>query len=169
GYLRPGDIAIHGVQVDDEDIALLKQRGCHVVLCPRSNAQLGVGLPPVEKYLAAGMLPALGTDSLASAPSLSIWDEIAFAADKFGDKVPRSAWLRMATQGGAAALGLDKQIGALKEGYDASFQVVSLSQELSLKALPKRSALIDTLCAPHARPVVHCLYLKQHQVYLNQD
>ena len=38
-------------QVDDQDIALIRQSGSHVVLCPRSNAALEVGKAPVAAYL----------------------------------------------------------------------------------------------------------------------
>ncbi|MBW2690144.1 MAG: amidohydrolase family protein, partial [Deltaproteobacteria bacterium] len=83
GRLRSCDLVVHGVQVDAVDIDLLKKTGCSVALCPRSNAALNVGKAPVSAYLKAGVPLALGTDSLASAPSLSIWDEMAFARDWF--------------------------------------------------------------------------------------
>jgi cytosine/adenosine deaminase-related metal-dependent hydrolase len=158
GRLRPGDLAVHGVQADAADIDRLKQAGCFVALCPRSNAALNVGKAPVAAYLKAGVPLALGTDSLASSSSLSIWDEMAFARDWFtGAATPRD-WLEIATLGGARALGLQDRIGQLAPGCDASFQVVTLPE------LPGKDALEEALCAAgrHAR-VTH-LFLASRNV-----
>ena len=70
-HLRPHHLAVHCVDLDDEDVALLKASGATVVLCPRSNAYIGCGTPRLDALLAAGVPLAIGTDSLASAPSLS--------------------------------------------------------------------------------------------------
>ena len=70
-HLAPHHLAVHCVDLDDEDVALLKASGATVVLCPRSNAYIGCGTPRLDALLAAGVPLAIGTDSLASAPSLS--------------------------------------------------------------------------------------------------
>jgi cytosine/adenosine deaminase-related metal-dependent hydrolase len=62
---------VHCVDVDAEDLALLRASGATVVLCPRSNRFISGRLPPLEALLAAGIPLALGTDSLASCPSLA--------------------------------------------------------------------------------------------------
>jgi cytosine/adenosine deaminase-related metal-dependent hydrolase len=158
GRLRPGDLVVHGVQVSAADIVLLKKHACSVVLCPRSNATLDVGKAPVAAYLAAGVPLALGTDSLASAPSLSIWEELAFASSWFAGQATPRDWLRMATLGGAQALHLYERLGQLSPGHDASFQVISLP------ALPRLSELEEALCtAGQALRVTH-LYLASSNV-----
>jgi cytosine/adenosine deaminase-related metal-dependent hydrolase len=70
-HLAPHHLAVHCVDVDAEDLALLRAAGATVVLCPRSNLYIGGRLPPLEALLAAGIPLALGTDSLASSPSLA--------------------------------------------------------------------------------------------------
>ena len=158
GRLRNNDLVVHGVQVNDADIALLKSKACSLVLCPRSNAALNVGKAPVAAYLKAAMPLSLGTDSLASAPSLSIWDELAFARSWFdGDLAPRK-WLEIATMGGARALGLQGRTGQLVGGCDASFQIASLPD------LPAIAELEEALCAAGESVVVNHLYLAAQNV-----
>ena len=158
GLLDRGNLAIHGVQVDAEDIDLLAKSGCAVVLCPRSNHRLDVGQAPLAAYLRAGVPLALGTDSLASAPSLSLWDELAFAASRFAGEAAPAILLAMATRGGAQALGLGGKLGCLCEGYAASFQVVSLPQ------LPALETLAATLCAAGSEVCIDHLYLDGRNV-----
>jgi cytosine/adenosine deaminase-related metal-dependent hydrolase len=158
GRLRCNDLLVHGVQVDDADIALIKRTGCHVALCPRSNAALDVGRAPVVDYLKADVQISLGTDSLASAPSLSIWHELAFARSWFAGDVSPRKWLEIATLGGARALGLQGRIGQLAAGGDASFQVVSLPD------LPSIDEIEEALCASGESVVVSHLYLAAQNV-----
>jgi len=160
GRLRAGDLVVHGVQVDVDDIDLLKQSGCSVVLCPRSNASLKVGKAPVAAYLQAGVPLALGTDSLASSQSLSIWDEMAFAMDWFSGEAQPCDWLEIATLGGAKALGLQEKMGHLFPGLEASFQVVTLPE------LPSVETLEKVLCTAGQNVTVTHLYLAAENVLL---
>jgi cytosine/adenosine deaminase-related metal-dependent hydrolase len=119
GVLRPGLLAAHGVQVDEADCALLAARGAVVVLCPRSNEALGVGLAPVPELRAAGVRMCLGTDSLASVPTLDLWDDVLALRRAFPSLEPE--WLvRAATRGGAEALGYD-DLGRIAPGAAAAF------------------------------------------------
>ncbi|MBA3531061.1 MAG: amidohydrolase family protein [Ardenticatenales bacterium] len=79
GVLGFRPLLVHMVQVTDNDIQRVARSGATVVHCPRSNARLECGRMPLEKYLAAGVPVLLGTDSRASSPSLSVWDEAEFA------------------------------------------------------------------------------------------
>jgi cytosine/adenosine deaminase-related metal-dependent hydrolase len=118
GALHPRLVAAHGVQVDAVDRETLARRGVHVVLCPRSNRALGVGTADVPALLDAGVRLALGTDSLASAPSLDVLDDAVLLHRQFPALDPVSI-LRMATLGGAEALGLD-DLGAIAPGKRAA-------------------------------------------------
>jgi len=129
GGLGPNQLLVHGVQLDDKEIAMIAAAGAQLVLCPRSNAQLQVGIAPVAKLKKAGVKLSLGTDSLASNKSLSIWDELAFAAATYADCLSPKELIALATCGGAAALGLQEQLGALKTGLRASFQVIALNEQ----------------------------------------
>ena len=119
GVLHEHLVAAHGVHVDAGDRDRLRKRGVHVVLCPRSNATLGVGRAAVPALEAAGVKLALGSDSLASAPSLDVLDDAILLSEQFPELAP-SAILRMATLGGAEALGLS-ELGAIEPGRRAAF------------------------------------------------
>lgn len=123
--LMPSTMAIHCVHVTLADAKLLKQRGVSIVLCPRSNDKLDVGQAPAELFKKLGIPLALGTDSLASNNSLSLWDEIRFALSAFQSKLLPTDLFRMSTIGGALALGLSNSNGSLEAAKRADFQVIS--------------------------------------------
>jgi anti-anti-sigma factor len=87
GALALKPLLVHAVQVTDADIALIKKYGCTVVHCPRSNLRLQCGRMPLEKFLEAGIPVMLGTDSLASSPSLNIFEEVEVAVALHHGKV----------------------------------------------------------------------------------
>jgi cytosine/adenosine deaminase-related metal-dependent hydrolase len=118
GLLHPGLVAVHGVQLDAADRETLARRGASVVLCPRSNRNLGVGQADVPSLLRAGVPLCLGTDSLASVDTLDVLDDAVLLSRQFPDLDP-AVILRMATVGGAAALGLD-DLGTLAPGKAAA-------------------------------------------------
>jgi 5-methylthioadenosine/S-adenosylhomocysteine deaminase len=129
GVLQPETLLVHCVQVDDADIALLAERKVWVAHCPRSNANLKVGLMPLGKMLSAGVKVCLATDGLASVDSLSPLDEIRFAIKvarehpKLYPALPPSRWLRMVTLDAAASLGLDRFVGSLDAGKQADIAI----------------------------------------------
>jgi cytosine/adenosine deaminase-related metal-dependent hydrolase len=124
GLLTPTTLAVHCVHVTYADVHILKSRGVHVALCPRSNELLDVGRAPLALLKKIGIPLALGTDSLASNNSLSLWDELRFALDIFPSDLSEQHVFRMVTTGGAAALGLIETCGSLEIGKRADFQVV---------------------------------------------
>ena len=118
GVLHPRLVAAHCVQVDAADRELLARRGVHVVLCPRSNRNLGVGPADVPGLVAAGVLLALGTDSLASVDTLDVLDDAVLLHRSFPELEP-AAILRMVTLGGAEALAFP-DLGAIVPGRRAA-------------------------------------------------
>ncbi len=135
GGLFPENLLVHGVQLNDAEIQLLAERQMRLVLCPRSNAKLNLGKAPAGKLQRAGVKLALGTDSLASCDSLSIWDEMTFAQHWFGTELDAPTLFNMATQGGAEALGIENEMGSLEAGKLASFQILQ----------PKTTVAIDSI------------------------
>jgi cytosine/adenosine deaminase-related metal-dependent hydrolase len=128
GVLSPRAIAVHCVQLGAADAARLKERGCRVVTCPRSNRRLGVGVTPVGLLLEQGVPVALGTDSLASAPDLDLFAEMAALREDHPGLAPATV-LRMATLGGAEALGLAHRLGSIAPGKLARLAVVPLADD----------------------------------------
>ena len=127
GGLFPENLLVHGVHLNDVDIELLARKKMSLVLCPRSNARLKVGKAPAGRLRKAGVRLALGTDSLASNDSLSVWDEMRFAATWFAGEIDAPAIFSMATQQGADALGLGGEYGSLSPGKRAGFQIIKCS------------------------------------------
>jgi cytosine/adenosine deaminase-related metal-dependent hydrolase len=112
GVLGPGTLLVHLTVADSDSLDLAARSGCIAVLCPRSNLHIGGRLPPVEGIRAAGLAAALGTDSLASCPTLDVFGDMQALARAGVDP----AWLlRAATIGGAAAIGRS-HLGALSVG-----------------------------------------------------
>lgn len=128
GLLTAGALAVHCVQLTLADAEILSRRGVTVALCPRSNERLDVGRAPVALLRKLGIPLALGTDSLASNDSLSMWDEMRFALDIFKKELSPADLFSMATAGGARALGIAGTHGSLEPGKQADFQLVACPQ-----------------------------------------
>lgn len=127
GFLSSNLLAVHAVQVSDGDIEIIKNTRVSVAHCPRSNRELGVGKMPLKKFLAAGINVGLGTDSLASSPSLNMWEEMRYAYRMHRpDGISARDIFELATIGGARALGMKKEIGSLEPGKRADIIVVPL-------------------------------------------
>ncbi len=73
-------LLVHMVCAGAEDRRIAREAGATVVLCPRSNLHIGGRLADVPALLDDGVALALGTDSLASTPDLSLWGEMATLA-----------------------------------------------------------------------------------------
>ncbi len=102
--LAPDVLLVHLTDARRDELAMVAERGAHVVLCPRSNLHIETRLPPLLDILAVGIEPALGTDSLASNASLDVLAEARALADRFPN-VSAKSLIQMATWNGARALG----------------------------------------------------------------
>jgi 5-methylthioadenosine/S-adenosylhomocysteine deaminase len=116
-------IAAHAVWLSEAEMNLLATHDVAVAHCPGSNGKLGSGVAKVTELLARGVRVGLGTDGPASNDDLDLWDEMRLAAllarsvsaDPSAISTPMA--LRLATRGGAEALGLP--VGALEVGRPA--------------------------------------------------
>ena len=149
GLLSPALIAVHAVHLNAREIELLAEHGCSVAHCPSSNLKLASGIAPVTQLLAQGINIGLGTDGAASNNRLDIFQEMRLAAllakEQGGraDAIDAHRVLRMATLGGARALGLDADIGSITTGKYADLCAVRLD---------------DIALAPCYHPVSHLTY-----------
>ncbi len=125
GLLDPLTLCVHLIHADKKDMDILGQSGARVCICPRSNHNLHGRLPDVEAMLDKDLTIALGTDSLASCSSLSIFDEMAYIKKSF-QRVDPKRILTMATLNGARALGLDHVAGTLDRGKESAFIYLNL-------------------------------------------
>ena len=125
GFFDGPTIAAHVVWPTDTEIPILRDRKVGVIHNPTSNMKLASGVSPVAKMLDAGVRVGLGTDGPASNNDLDMWEEMRLAAllqkvDRMDPTVlPAATVLRMATSGGATAIGLGDEIGSLESGKRA--------------------------------------------------
>ncbi len=131
GALRPGTVLAHSIHLSGEDIARIAASGAGIAHNPESNLKLGIPrAAPVVAALAAGIPVGLGTDGPASNNNLDLFDEMDTAAKihKFAaadpSALPAETVFRMATMGGARALGLHDRIGSLEPGKRADIVLV---------------------------------------------
>jgi 5-methylthioadenosine/S-adenosylhomocysteine deaminase len=126
-------VAAHCVHVTPEEIELLARYDVAVAHCPRSNAMLGCGIAPLAELRSAGLRIGLGTDSPASAPSFDLFEELrsavfaARARERNPEALTAAEALRLATLGGAEALGLADEVGSLTPGKRADLFVLDLA------------------------------------------
>jgi 5-methylthioadenosine/S-adenosylhomocysteine deaminase len=125
GFFDGPTIAAHMVWPTDKEITILAERKVGVIHNPTSNMKIASGISPVTDMLAAGVLIGLGTDGAASNNDLDMWEEMRLAAflqkvDRMDPTVlPAPTVLKMATSGGAAAIGLGDTIGSIEVGKRA--------------------------------------------------
>jgi cytosine/adenosine deaminase-related metal-dependent hydrolase len=128
GWLTSRTLVVHGVQLTDPELERLARAGTTLVTCPSSNQWTGAGLPPVDRFYASGVRVAVGTDSLASAPDLNLFREMA-EIRRLAPDVPASDVLSSATRVGAVALGfLDR--GSIEVGKRAALIAVRCPETL---------------------------------------
>lgn len=151
--LSPRLQCVHMTQIDESDIALLSEFGCHVLHCPESNLKLASGISPISKLLDAGINVALGTDGAASNNDLNMLGEMRTAAllakvqSENATSVPAHQALRMATLNGAKALGIDQITGSLEVNKAADIVAINLNN-IALQPLHNPvSQLVYTDCS----------------------
>jgi cytosine/adenosine deaminase-related metal-dependent hydrolase len=125
GFLDDRTVAVHGTHLTAEELRRLRERGASLVACPRSNRRTGVGAPPISAFFDAGLQVAIGSDSLASAPDLDLFAELA-EVRRLAPHVPAARLLASATRDGAAILGFDGTLGVLQPGAAASLTAVDV-------------------------------------------
>jgi 5-methylthioadenosine/S-adenosylhomocysteine deaminase len=122
GLLTPALNAARMVQLDSADLALMQRTGISVTVCPQGDLQRGHGLPPIAAFSAARVRLGIGSAG-AAVLGHDIWGNMKIVA------LLSNAWdaLRAATHGGAAALGLENDVGSLETGKWADLCCADLS------------------------------------------
>ena len=146
----PNLLAIHCVQVDDDDIEKLADYDIAVAVCSRCNAQLAMGIAPLSKFIKAGIRVGLGTDSPAATEATNPFAEMRLsmllqrALGNRSDFFKASQMIRMATLGAAEALRIDDTVGSLDVGKCADIIALDLSNSNQAPTHDPNSAIIHT-------------------------
>jgi aminodeoxyfutalosine deaminase len=130
GALDANTLVVHGTRLTRAELETVAARGATLVTCPRSNRHVGVGDPPVQSFFETGVRLAIGTDSLASAPDLGIFPELA-ALRHLAPTVPASRLLESATRIGAEALGFATEYGTIEPGRRADLLAIHVPAGVS--------------------------------------
>lgn len=117
-------VAAHVNDADDAAIETLARTGTTVAYCPRASAYFGAerhfGPHRYREMIEAGVVVALGTDSLVNLPEaaategISVLDEMRFLHQR--DATDPRLLLRMGTVNGAVALGMDTSSFKIERG-----------------------------------------------------
>ena len=140
-------VLAHCVHLDEAEFQTLLNTKTNVAHCPSSNLKLGSGIAEISKMLNQGISVSLGADGAACNNRLDMFTEMRSMAllqkALHGPEVvPAKQALRIATMGGAKALGFENEIGSLEAGKRADVIVVNLN---SLHSTPHAKDLVSAL------------------------
>lgn len=131
GLAKPNLILAHSIWLNDEEKAIIRDRGVKVTHCPGSNMKLASGIAQVPELLKEGIPVGLGADGAPCNNNLDMFQEMRLTA--FIQKIQHGPTvmdaktvLRMATIGGAEVLGMEKEIGSIEVGKLADMQLLDL-------------------------------------------
>ena len=133
GVLSPRFVGAHGVWLDGDELAMMKQADAALVHCPGSNLKLGSGLADVRAWRRAGVRCGLGSDGAACNNRLDTFAEMGLGAGiarvlHRDEPSPARDMVALATCDGAEALGLGAETGSLEAGKQADVSVVRVDQ-----------------------------------------
>jgi 5-methylthioadenosine/S-adenosylhomocysteine deaminase len=139
GLLTPALTAVHMAVANTADLELAQRSGIAVTLCPESSLRTGNGPPPVAAWAATQLRLSLGSGIANPGGGVDLWTAMRFLAllsmapDSGLADLPHrglDAWdaLAVATRGGAAALGLDAELGTLEKGKWADMCCIDLQR-----------------------------------------
>lgn len=138
---------IHMVHVSEDDIRDIVKNDIGIVICPRSNNFLNVGLPPLRLYKDLKRI-GIGTDGLSSNFNMDMFEELRFFYLTFKETLGTDApyfTLYIATLGGARSLFIDDITGSIETGKYADLIAVRPSSRYADPYLDIISAGKDDL------------------------
>ena len=160
GILDENTMLVHAVWVDDNDVDTIAKRRATVVHNPESNMKLASGIAPVPKFLAVDISVGLGTDGCASNNNLDLFQEMDFAAKihKANTLNPTvmdaRTVLKMATIGGAKAIGFDKKIGSIEIGKEADLIILNTQKPHLIPMYNPVSHIVYAVIGSDVRDVI---------------
>lgn len=148
GFLGPDLIAVHCVQLEEEDIDLIKQHDVKVCHCPLPNMLLASGIAPIERLRTEGVTVSLGVDGAASNDKQDMLEVIKMTSllQKVNlhdaSALPAAEVLAMATINGALSLGREDDLGGLEVGKKADLFIYDPMTPTSIPVHEPVSSLV---------------------------
>ncbi len=134
GMLTPSTIISHSIYLSDSDMDIIKKRGAHVAHNPQCNMKISSGVAPIPALLKRGVNCTIGTDGVCSNNDLDMWDEMRTASflhkltTMSPTTMPAYEILKMATIGGAKAIGREGELGVIAKGALADLVVLNTNR-----------------------------------------
>ncbi len=133
GVLKQNSCLAHCIWLNENEMTLLAERHAQVLHCPSSNLKLGSGIARVPEMLQRGINVSIGADGAPCNNTLDMFHEMRLAAliqkPAHGPvTMPAHTVFTLATIGGAAALGLDDEIGSIAPGRKADIVLLDLDK-----------------------------------------
>ncbi|WP_426451911.1 5'-deoxyadenosine deaminase [Paenibacillus sp. S-38] len=125
-------ILAHCIWLDEEEKRIIRERGVHVSHCPGSNLKLASGIAETPELLKLDISVSLGADGAPCNNNLDMFNEMRLAAliqkPIHGPTAMNArSVFRMATIGGAKAVGMEKEIGSIEVGKKADLALLNLN------------------------------------------
>ncbi len=135
GVLDHRSNVIHGIWLDDEDLSAIARAGSTIAHNPVCNLRLGSGIMPFRRIRDLDIPVCLGTDEAIADDSINLWTtmKIAGLIHNITDAEYRN-WptadeiLSCVHRGGARAMGLEGEVGALLPGFQADIALLDLNE-----------------------------------------
>ena len=127
GWMPKLDLGVHLNEVNSKDLKCLSKNRIAVVHCPGSHDYFGHKSFPYGRMKKMKIPVCLGTDSLASNQSLSLFREMRLFQKKYPE-ISSQEILSLVTVKPAQALGRGGELGRVKPGYLADFIGIPIPQ-----------------------------------------
>jgi 5-methylthioadenosine/S-adenosylhomocysteine deaminase len=133
GILNHVTCLAHCVWLNDHEVDLMAQTRAKVLHCPSSNLKLGSGIAAIPRFIDRGITVSLGADGAPCNNTLDMFQEMRLAAliqkPVHGPRAMRALHvLRLATMGGASALGIADEVGSIERGKKADIVLLDLAR-----------------------------------------
>jgi len=134
GFLKSDVLAAHCIYLSEEEMRVMAKRGVKVSYNPVANMKIALGVPKIRDLMGFGVVVGIGTDGPASNNDLDMFDDMRVGAllQKVfymdSTVLPVRSVLRMATVGGARALGLERSVGSLEVGKKADIILIDFGK-----------------------------------------
>ncbi len=155
-FLNSRVIGSHGIYIDDEELAMIKDAGVRIVNCPTTEMKISDGIAPVYKFIKQSIPFGIGTDGalwndsadmFSEMKNLMLLQRVSYGASS----IDAYSCLYSATMGGAKVFGLEKESGSIEKGKRAHIVLIDLFKPHLLPAYHGKSSNIVQIITSCAR------------------
>jgi len=132
GFLTDRTSLVHTIWVSENEMRIIKERGCSIVTCPSTNLKLASGIAPIEEFRNMGIKIGIGADGAPCNNTLDPFAELKLAAllqkVKYGPSaLPAYEALKFATLNGAEILRMP--VGGIELDKEADLTILSIDNK----------------------------------------